>query len=249
MEILARYIHGSADSRDSNVLYIVDDMPSEREAPVFCNGDPGENRNVAVVREGVVARCFKGFPDEVNNALMATYPLHPQAYPLLITRAVARDVVLKQLSVLRKLVMELRHTPLRLEAHRALKGGYGARMRLARAADLRALSWALSDPEHLERRKCMAFQLGQALGLYRGEEYYTKQAIAAAFPALADCLRREDGGMAALQAAKEAFLNDLAAQGLEDCGDRTAAWACGGVRRRVSLRGRERYVEEGEGWS
>ena len=73
---MIRYIHGSADSTDRDVVYVFEQMPPFQECQLFCNGDPEENRNIIVVEDGIVTRCFKGNPDEVNNAVRTTYPLH-----------------------------------------------------------------------------------------------------------------------------------------------------------------------------
>lgn len=113
MNILARYVHGSEDSTDLDVIYIVDRIPEAQDCPLFCNDDPSENRNLAVIEDGIVTWCYKGFADEVNNSVLSTYPLHPQEYDLLISRPVPRDIPIKLLAVLRKGVMELRHTTLR----------------------------------------------------------------------------------------------------------------------------------------
>lgn len=37
-------------------------------------------------------KCYKGTPDELNNALLETYSLHKQEYPLLITRKVTHNI-------------------------------------------------------------------------------------------------------------------------------------------------------------
>ena len=70
------------------MVYVFDEIPSFEECQAFCRSDPEENRNIIVVKDGIVEYCFKGNEDEVNNALLATYSLHEQAYPLLIHRTV-----------------------------------------------------------------------------------------------------------------------------------------------------------------
>ena len=56
MKILARYVHGSEDSLDTDVIYIVDELPPLNECAEFCNSNDAENRNLAIVRDGVVVR-------------------------------------------------------------------------------------------------------------------------------------------------------------------------------------------------
>lgn len=107
---MVRYIHGSADSTDLDMVYVFETMPSFEKCQIFCRSDPKESRNIVVVKDGIVAHCFKGNEDEVNNALMATYTLHEQAYPLIIARPVPRDVFLKDITITRKVISPLTET-------------------------------------------------------------------------------------------------------------------------------------------
>ena len=248
MNILARYNHGSEDSVDCDVLYIADSLPSQQECAAFCSADRSENRNLAVVSDGVVSACYKGFPDEVNNAAVATYPLHPQRDGMMITRAVPRDRELKYLSVLRKFIMELRHTDLYGEAKKALKGTYGNRMLLARSADLRGLRWEIPPEDRLERIKSMAFQFGQALALHEGIEVYTKRSIGERLPALEKYLKRSEASPDDLEKAKNAFLDILETLDIRDYGRMTVLLAAeNGARRCISLKGKEHDVQLPEG--
>ena len=205
----------------------------------FCSADPSENRNLAVVRNGIVAQCFKGFPDEVNNALLATYPLHAQCDALLISHAVARDVLLKQLSVLRKLVMEFRETALARESRKALKSGFAERLKFAETADLTTVRWEVPESGQLEAKKRIAFQIGQVLALQEGAELYTKQAIAEYLPALKPCLCRLPCGAEDLNRIKDRFLSGLHSLNIEDLGNNTIICGDGPCRRRISIRGKE----------
>ena len=74
MEIIARYIHGSENSTDLDVIYVVDELPSLQECKTFCS-DKDENRNLITVENGIVTSVYKGTPDEVNNSLLRTYNL------------------------------------------------------------------------------------------------------------------------------------------------------------------------------
>ena len=51
---MIRYIHGSADSTDLDVVYVFEEIPSFEECQLFCRSDPKENRNIIVVRDGIV---------------------------------------------------------------------------------------------------------------------------------------------------------------------------------------------------
>lgn len=52
-------VHGSPDSLDLDVVYVVPLMPSARDCNTFCNADQLENRNLVVIRNGVVVDTFK----------------------------------------------------------------------------------------------------------------------------------------------------------------------------------------------
>ena len=61
---MVRYIHGSADSTDLDVVYVFEEIPPFEECQLFCRSDPKENRNIIVVRDGIVTYSFKGNEDE-----------------------------------------------------------------------------------------------------------------------------------------------------------------------------------------
>lgn len=90
---IASFRHGSEDSRDADVLYQVSSWPSRNEIQRFCSGSGQQDRNLFCVTDGAVSRCWKGLPDEVNNALFTTYHLHCQEYMLPIKAKVMRSVV------------------------------------------------------------------------------------------------------------------------------------------------------------
>lgn len=241
MDTIARYVHGSEDSTDLDVIYIADRIPETPECPLFCNDDPLENRNIATVENGIITWSFKGFADEVNNALLNTYPLHPQTCGLLVERSVPRDLPLKLLSVLRKTVMELRHTTLRRPARSALKRGYSARLEMLQETDLRRLEWIITDQEQMERRKSLAFQFGQAIALNEGAELFTKKDIAGYIPALKPYLYREECPMDGLEDMKHRFLNVITSKGFEDCRDMVVRIP-GPPERYIDLKGKEHDV-------
>lgn len=70
-------IHGSENSTDKDVLYFILDphpFPSFQECSVFCrsvniieNGkEIEENRNVALVRDGIIVKIYKGTNQILN---------------------------------------------------------------------------------------------------------------------------------------------------------------------------------------
>ena len=229
--VTCRFIHGSADSQDVDVCYVVPRrLPPPSTCHRFCNGRgaaaSGENRNLVVVENGVVTACFKGFPDEANNAYLRTFPLHADdntGVDFPITHTVARDVRAKMLRVaLSVLGVSIHCNPsVSPEERRAVKSALrhstsaGHMGRALAALDVGALAQGLSS----DRRKTIAFQLGQALALHcacrsrdqgtpppnsgaeegkaavvRGSEgdgeLYTKAEVGAAFPDLELLLQR-----------------------------------------------------------
>ena len=65
--LVARFVHGSEDSTDLDVMYMIPALPAVPVCHRFCEADPAENRNLIVVREGRVHAAFKGLPDEVRG--------------------------------------------------------------------------------------------------------------------------------------------------------------------------------------
>lgn len=207
---MIRYIHGSADSTDLDTVYVFDEMPSFLQCQHFCQSKTSENKNIIVIRDGIVADCFKGLPDEVNNALYTTYPLHIQEYPLLVNRLVLRDVFLKDIAATRKLLSSLTRTNLRPVVKAALRGSWQIRLSALCSLDLSAVRFEQSDDGlPTELRKLFAFQLGQSIGLHQGRELYTKADISAEFPNLRPYLYREDAPIENLQAALSEYCDIL----------------------------------------
>ena len=239
MKILARYVHGSEDSLDTDVIYIVDELPPLNECAEFCNSNDAENRNLAIVRDGVVVRCYKGFPDEVNNAVLTTYPLHKQDDELLISRRLPRDLLMKQLSVLRKFLMEMRHTTFSSGARKALRSGFSQRLGFAESVDLRTVTWEISGTLQTECKKRIAFQFGQAIALGKGQEVYTKRGIADCIPKLEPYLYRTECNIDALETTREQFVQELQGLTIKDLDDLKILCDCGKDQRRISLKGRE----------
>lgn len=187
---MIRYIHGSEDSIDLDVYYVFDKLPEFKYCQQFCS-DKNENRNIIVIKNGVVINCFKGTIDEVNNGLYYTYNLHEQEYPLLINKLLKRDILIKDIRVLRGLLSYLSRTQYREEIKQALKGGWLERINI-----LENINW--NNIKEFNKRfnkqdiyKVCAFQLGQSLGLHEGVELYTKNSISNQYPKLRKYLYRE----------------------------------------------------------
>lgn len=228
---MIRYIHGSADSIDLDTVYVFEEMPSFLQCQHFCQSHTSENKNIIVIGDGIVVDSFKGLPDEVNNALYTTYPLHAQEYPLLVNRMVSRDVFLKDITVTRKLLSSLTRTNLRPVIKDALRGNWQCRLSVLRSLALSEIRFAQSDDIFpLELRKMFAFQLGQAIGLHQGKEMYTKADISAVFPNLHPYLYREDVPIENLQSALSDYCEILDAEKtIDSLDDLTIVLSCGNM--------------------
>ena len=193
LDHLPSYRFGSKDSIDVDVAYVLDALPSVVECKELCRSDR-ENRNLIVVERGLVRDCFKGTPDEMNNALYATCGLHEQSADDPIRRQVTRIVPLKVVRATRIVLSLLSRTSQRAAIKDALRShDQPQRMRVLATIDLGDLG-DLGDLANgdlsRDQYKAIAFQLGQVLGLLEGKELYTKSDIAGAFPNLAPFLER-----------------------------------------------------------
>ncbi len=207
--------HGSEDSTDLDRVYFFDEKPSFRACQSFC-AESEENRNIAVVRGGVVVECFKGLPDEVNNGLLRTSPLHRQEHPSPILRPVTRIIALKVARAARVILTRLTRTSFRHAVKAALN-----------AHDLDALRRGLAAVDFRDAEvdgdalKSIATQLGQSRALARGQELYTKQEIVAAFPDLDPLIYRADSPRQSLQALnshRDQLLAEIEGVAVDLCG-------------------------------
>jgi hypothetical protein len=194
---------GSHDSIDRDVLYRVERLPGTQECKALCI-HPSENRNLVVIQEGVVAECFKGLPDETNNALYHTYHLHDQHSPNLVTQPVLRNVPLKVVRATRLTLSLLAKTPYRAEIKEALSSkNLAQRLEVLSKIDFSKLELSA------DVLKSIAFQLGQTNALVDGHELYTKQSVQAYASDLADLIARRSGSLQALNEARDALLDRL----------------------------------------
>ena len=207
---MIKYIHGSEDSIDVDVLCVFEKMPSSiQKCKLYCSEDPTENRNIIVIKDGVVTECFKGTPDEVNNALYRTYSLHKQDYPLLVTREVERDLTIKIIRAMRIILSHISRSEFRAEVKYGLSHGFNERIEA-----LTLVNFAFIDYRNLNHNmtkydilKTIAFQMGQTLALIHGVELYTKKEVAEYYPTLKPFLyRRGDVRMEDLNDFKESLL-------------------------------------------
>ena len=206
-----KYIHGSEDSIDTDVVYVVDTLPSLQECKRFCS-DKNENRNICVVKNGIVIECYKGTPDEVNNAVFLTYHLHEQEYPLLITRLVQRDVTAKCMRAVRIILSHLSRSQYRPQIKEALVGDWFTRIKTLEDIDLTTIDFSTLN-KNMTREdilKTIAFQIGQTYHLTNGLELYTKNDVAEASFVLTQFLYRwKDSRIIDLENCKHQFLERI----------------------------------------
>lgn len=196
MKLIARYIHGSEDSTDTDVVYVVDEIPSLQEAKVFCSADKSENRNLITVdeRKGVVMTCYKGSIDEINNSLIDTYGLHEQTDPLLVKFRRCRDIPIKCMRSSRIILSHLSRSQFRTQVKEALHGCWNERIE---TLELLADNLDTIDFDTLNKnmsgddiKKVIAFQIGQCSALLDDVEIYTKGGLSAYYPTLKPYLYR-----------------------------------------------------------
>jgi len=129
------------------------------------------------VNTGYVSDCYKGYSDEIQNALLETYSLHNQEFPLPITKPMLRVVTNKIICSLTGILIRLAQSDYRGEVKTALRApNWGFRKKTAFSvlfANLLNL--------RIDDYKYAAFQFGQAIGLIIGKEFYTKKSIAEYF--------------------------------------------------------------------
>ena len=193
MEIIAKYIHGSEDSTDVDVVYVVDELPDKIECKRFCSADSNENRNLIVIRDGIVSEVYKGTVDEVNNALLSTYFLHEQSSPLLVKHHVERIPSLKYVRGVRIILSHLSRSQYRMRVKNALHGSWSERLQTLLDIDIALIDFTTLN-KNMSREdilKTIAFQIAQMDGLMHNMEIYTKRDAAEAFPILKQFLYRD----------------------------------------------------------
>jgi hypothetical protein len=194
---------GSSDSKDLDIIFFVNEIPtsidqcaakcafwSDTYQKLFPT-DKTINSNLAVVENGLLRDSFKGNMDELNNSLFYTYDLHVQPHPNHIQKCFVRDVDLKFLRAARSILSHLTKTQHRTLVKDALKGMIQLKFNVLEQMNLNDLDWSNTRLDELEIKKALAFQMGQTLALWNGQEIYTKKEIGEAFPTLKPYLDRQ----------------------------------------------------------
>ncbi|WP_452600245.1 hypothetical protein [Pontimicrobium sp. MEBiC01747] len=208
-------IFGSENSLDLDVCFYVEALSSINnnhktveqliEAEAFKTLKT-VNANLAIVKEGIVVDCFKGIPDELNNALYKTYHLHEQKYERKIQRLVVRDLELRIARCARALVSYFTRTTLRQDAKEALKGTLRDKLLFLEQVELKDFKTFGKHGSVIEVYKSTAFQLGITLALFQDIELYTKDSIITLFPEFKRYLLRASDTSEALQKQLKLFV-------------------------------------------
>ena len=212
-KIIAKYIHGSEDSTDVDVHYVFDKMPSFQECKDFCDSDKSENRNIITIENGIVTNVYKGTTDEINNALLKTYSLHQQEYPLLIEHKVERNKILKVIRSVRIILSHLSRSQYRPIIKAALKSdNWNERLNVLNTIKLHEINFD-SLNKHLNKLdicKVIAFQIIQCFALLVDNiEIYTKSEAASYNPDLKSFLYREEHELYTLDYYIKIFVQTL----------------------------------------
>jgi hypothetical protein len=220
-------IFGSPSSVDLDVVVFVAGVGTIHESSQQCkhfstalqsktNTAKTINVNLAVVEGGVISDVFKGTFDELNNALYHTYLNHEQFHPQLVTRLLERDLDMKIVRSVRKLVSCFTRTHLRPKAKQALKEGLVERISFLKTivfSDIESYGKYGAAPEV---HKLIAFTIAQTQALLAGVELYSKEEAGQRYPNLKIYLiRSEDAVITALQNHFEEFIDMLERQELD----------------------------------
>ncbi len=231
-------ILGSESSQDIDIMVFVEKLPtSVYECSQFClsygkslakelNDDSTEslsenpqrkiNANVGIVQNGILISAYKGNQDETNNALFYTYVLHKQYFDNHILEIVPRNLTEKIHRTLRVMLSFLTKSKHRTTIKMALIADWQRKVEVLLALDLQEfffdnqLKNQLGKVALLDFQKTFAFQMGQCQALLEGQEFYTKEAVSAYFPALsAYLLRTENLDNSVLNDFKNNFLGRI----------------------------------------
>jgi hypothetical protein len=187
------YVHGSPDSVDKDIVYVVDEPMESHICKRLCEIFDG-NPNLAVIKDGHVVWCYKGVPDELNNSMYRTVPLHKENKGNPISGPVERDVCMKVIRAVRIILSHMSRSQYRSMIKSALRGGWKERLDTLwdiklEEIDFDSLNKNMSGKDVL---KVIAFQTGQTLALIDGVELYTKGEISDFLPVLGPALYREN---------------------------------------------------------
>ncbi len=171
------------------------------------------NCNIGVLKDGIITKVFKGDCCEVNNAIIYTYNLHKQEFPLVLNGIVDRDVHTKLKRVVRGILTFYSRSALRTEIKAALRGDLIQRLEVLKKIDLSAYyDFNGKKEKYYDIVKVLSFQYGQLFSLYDGFEHlsYTKNGISTAYPDLKNFMDRStDSDISILEEYKQRLIKTI----------------------------------------
>jgi hypothetical protein len=187
-------IHGSEDSVDRDVIYLIEEMPKNKQlVHEFVNEDTQkENRNLAVIdyNEGIIVDCYKGTPDAINNQIIDTFHLHKQIMEECPVRIrITRNVPLKVTRSIRQLIgfvaQVLHHLPVDSHIygkyHNPIKIALKSKNFTSRLECLGSIDFieVFEDNIDIKIFKSLAFQFAQTKAMLENDlELYSKKTVA-----------------------------------------------------------------------
>jgi hypothetical protein len=207
-------IFGSQDSDDLDVMYFLDELPSLQECKQLATQLEASHEstkpvdvNLCVVKDQRVVKTYKGTIDEVNNMLTYTVGNHKQPSQFPETIRMERNVPLKVARVLRGILSFISRTEYRPLIKQALRGDGWTKLNTLHCIKLESIT-DLGDKNKTMQDfyKLFAFQVGQAMGLMRGAEFYSKKSIATQYPLLKPYLYREEDSFPGIDYVKDEFI-------------------------------------------
>ena len=192
------YLYGSDDSTDKDVIIIVPkkDMPEtqeERKNMVFFllkEYNLSWNATLAVIEnEKILDTIFtKSWIDSLNNALLETYSLHEQKYPLLINEKQVRNKTLAIYKAVHTVLTMLTRTEYRTQIRPILKGIHDFNLKLEALSKIDFVSLSEFNQKNTvdaDIWKIIAFYVGQNIALIENDiEIYTKKKFVSCYPDL-----------------------------------------------------------------
>lgn len=196
LEYASRFIHGSTDSRDLDLVYILAPdapFPSQPTLVAFCKHDEEDRNVIQLARENgdtgdwFVKRSFRGAPDEVNNAVLETHRNMPNdpPYQLGISSKCCRSVILRYIVATKAIIIKMRRIDsCRNDCVEALRKWHFSTNMSTVHGSCRA-SFADLDQESA---KYVTFHLAQSYALALGVELYSKRSLVSFLPEIAPLL-------------------------------------------------------------
>lgn len=191
-------VFGSENSIDKDIVVFLNSMPKTIEdSKKLCKKIENEmgndtNANLAFIKDGIISKCFKGTPDEVNNSVFYTYVLHDQDFDLQVKKTIKRNVPLKIARSLRIILTLFSRTKYRKEIKKALKKEALDKLKvLEKIISFNDLDFNKNGLTNADIWKNIAFQMIQTRALIEGKEIYTKNDAIEYRPNLTEAINRE----------------------------------------------------------